>query len=128
MISGSTITGCRGDYQWDPTSKIFDIIAPGVDAKLLNTSGGLGTGDMTLQDFGQLYWNYTGTSSSNATKAPGSGNVVAWANAVHLNDGIKGNLIILADLSAIKTNIHAQMQHCLAIGNGVDELRLSVFN
>lgn len=46
---GQAVTAAGGSYTWNPSTKTFNIVAPGVTASSLTIPGGVGTGNTTIQ-------------------------------------------------------------------------------
>lgn len=110
-----------------PATDVVDAVASafGVSAnslKVVSTQG-----YMTVENYDELCWSTTGTSSAKAVQLPGNGNVKVWGNVVHLNDGISGDFITKSDLAVLTANIKAIVQHYRLV-NGVYQLRAPLFN
>lgn len=110
-----------------PATAVVDAVASafGVSAaslKVVSTQG-----YMTIENYDELCWRTTGTSSAKAVQLPGNGDVKVWGNVVHLNDGISGEFITRSDLAVITANIKAIVQHYRLV-NGVYQLRAPLFN
>ncbi len=51
---GQAVKAAGGDYNWDSSTKVFAITAPGVDASKISVQGGVGTGDTDITVNGVL--------------------------------------------------------------------------